>query len=270
MSKKILLILAACIAILGSPLLAQAADEAAGEMTLDEIIAANVETRGGMDALKAVESARIEGKMSMGQGMEAPISLTYKRPNKARMEFVVQGMTGITAYDGETGWGLMPFMGQTEPEALADDQIKDIVDLADFDGPLVDWQEKGHQVELVGLTDVEGTPAYEIKVTKEDGDVVTTYLETESFLEIQQKGKRNVQGNEMVFVSTISDYKEVGDIVLAHSFESSPEGMDFKQTVTLEKIELNVEVDDSIFDMPEDEAGEDAEGDMAEEKGDGR
>ncbi|MEE8526584.1 MAG: hypothetical protein V3T72_21825 [Thermoanaerobaculia bacterium] len=256
MPKKILLTLAVCIATLATPVLAQAADEAGGDMTLDEIIAKNIEARGGMEALKAVESARIQGKMAMGQGMEAPVTITFKRPNKVRMEFVIQGMTGITAYDGETGWGVMPFMGKTEPEPLADDQLKEIVDRSDFDGPLVDWQEKGHTVELVGMTDVEGTPAYELKITKKNGDVVRTFLDTEYFLEFRQKGKRNVQGNDMVIISTLGDYKEVGDLVMAHSFEATPEGTEFKQTVTLENVELNVEVDDAIFDMPEPEKKE--------------
>lgn len=251
MLKKILWTLALCLATLAPPLVAQAAEEAAGDMTLDEIIAANIETRGGMDALKAVESARIQGRMAMGPGMEAPVTVTFKRPNKVRMEFVVQGMTGITAYDGETGWGVMPFMGKTEPEPLAEDQLKDLVDQADFDGPLVGWQEKGHTVELVGMTEIEGTPAYELKITKKNGDVVQSYLDTDHFLEFQQRGKRDVQGNEMVIVSSIGDYKEVGDLVMAHSFEAQPEGTEMKQTVTIESIELNVEVDDAFFEMPE-------------------
>ncbi len=248
MLKK-LLITAICLMVPAMSSLGQAA-----EMTLDEVIAAHIETRGGMEALKAVESARVEAKMTMGQGIEAPVTMTFKRPNKMRLEFVIQGMKAITAYDGETGWGVMPFLGQTEPEALADDQLKDVVDQSDFDGPLVNWKEKGHTVELVGMSEIEGTPAYELKITKENGDIVTSYLDTDHFLEFQQKGKRNVQGNEMVIISSIGDYKEVGDIVLPHSIESSPEGTPMSQTITLEKVELNVDVDDSIFSMPESEA----------------
>ena len=42
------------------------------------------------------------GGMTMGQGMEAPMSLEIKRPRSLRMEFTFQGMTGVQAYDGKS------------------------------------------------------------------------------------------------------------------------------------------------------------------------
>ena len=43
------------------------------------------------------------------------------RPNKMRMEFTIQGMTGVQAYDGKTGWMVMPFMGKKDPEPMSGD-----------------------------------------------------------------------------------------------------------------------------------------------------
>jgi len=132
----------------------------AAEATLDEIIATNIESRGGLEALKNIESLRIEGRMAMGPGMEAPITLEMQRPNSMRMEFVVQGMTGIQAYDGETGWQIMPFTGSSDPEKVSGDELEQMIDTADMDGPLVDYEQKGHTVELLGTADVDGTEAY--------------------------------------------------------------------------------------------------------------
>jgi len=73
------------------------------------------------------------------------------------MEFTLQGMTGIQAYDGTKGWMVMPFMGKTEPEAMTGDDLKQMQDQADMvEGPLLNWKEKGHQVELIGKETVEG------------------------------------------------------------------------------------------------------------------
>ena len=47
-------------------------------------------------------------------------------------------MTGIQAYDGETGWQIMPFAGSSEPEKVSGDELEQFMDQADIDGPLVD------------------------------------------------------------------------------------------------------------------------------------
>src|SRR5215207_5327167 len=75
--------------------------------TADEIIAKNLEAKGGLDKLKAVQSMRITGKMMVGPGMEAPMIIEMARPHSVRMEFTIQGMTGIQAYDGKGGWSVM-------------------------------------------------------------------------------------------------------------------------------------------------------------------
>ncbi len=231
----------------------------ASEKTLDEVIACNIETRGGHDAMEAAKGARMKGKMIMGPGMEAPFEITFQRPGKVRMEFEVQGMVGIQAFDGETAWGIMPFMGQNEPAALADDQLKQIQDQADFDGPLVDHEEKGHTVELLGKVDVEGTEAYKLKVTKKNGDVVTTYLDTENCLEFKKEARTSVQGNEINITTEIGDYKEVGDLVLPHSMTQTFEGAPAGQTIAIESVVINPEIEDSIFGMPKPAVEKDSE-----------
>jgi outer membrane lipoprotein-sorting protein len=225
---------------------------AAWAQTADEIIAKNVEAKGGLAKLKSVQTLRISGKMMVGPGMEAPMVIETARPNKMRVEFTFQGMTGIQAYDGKGGWSLMPFLGKKEPEPMSADDLKQAEDQADIDGPLVDYKEKGHQVEYLGKGEVEGTPVHKLKVVKKNGDVSTVYLDAESFLEIKAEGKTKVRGQEIEGETTFGDYKEVGGLVFAHSIQSkmkgAPEGAG--QTITFEKIEINPEIPASRFDMP--------------------
>ena len=223
----------------------------AADMTLDELLAAHYEALGGMDNLKAVKTARFTGNMAMGPGMEVPFSMVFARPLKMRLEFTMQGMTAIQAYDGEIAWSVMPFMGKTEPEVMAEDQAKNIKEQADFDGPLMDWKEKGNQVELIGLEETDGTEAYKLKVTMANGDVRHHYLDSEYFITIKQDGKTTVQGNEVEFETILSDYKEVGGLMFPHSIESKPKGAPSGQVITIELVEVDVEVDDGAFAMPE-------------------
>ncbi len=225
----------------------------AEEMNLDQLLSAHFDALGGADKLQAVESAKITGNMAMGPGMEVPFTMVFARPENMRLEFTMQGMTAVQAYDGETAWSIMPFMGKTDPEVMADDQAKTIKEQADFDGPLMNWQDKGHQVELMGLEETEGTEAYKLKVTLANGDVRYHYLDSEYFIIIKQEGKTMMQGTEIEFETILSDYKEVDGLMFAHSIENrqkgAPEGQG--QVISFDIIELGADVSDDMFAMPE-------------------
>jgi len=231
-------------------LLAGLVATAAGAQTVDELVAKNLEARGGKDKIKAVKTVRMTGKLSMQQGMEAPFVLELARPNKMRNEFTFQGMTGIQAFDGKTGWTVMPFMGKKEPEAVSAEDVKSMEDQADFDGPLVDYKEKGNQVELVGKEALEGTPVYKLKVTKKNGDVETHYLDAEQYLEVRVEGKKKMHGQEIEGETTLSDYKEVNGLIFPFSIQSKQKGGPAAVSLTFDKIEVNPDVPASRFEMP--------------------
>jgi outer membrane lipoprotein-sorting protein len=218
--------------------------------TVDEIIAKNVKARGGMDKIKSVQTIRSTATMTMGPGMEAPGSMIVKRPDMARIEFTIQGLTAIQAYDGKNAWQIMPFMGKKDPELMSADDKKDIEENADIDGPLVDYKSKGNKVESLGKDRVEGTDAYKLKVTLKNGDVITDYLDADSFLEIKQEMKRTVRGSEQEIESSIGDYKEVNGLMFPFAMENGIKGSQEKEKITVSKMELNVPVDDAIFKMP--------------------
>ena len=241
MSKKILLGLAAAAA-LALPAAAQ---------TLDEIIAKNIEARGGMQALKAANTMRMSGRMTVGPGLEAPFVLEQKRPNRMRLDITFQGMTGTQAYDGGSAWMVMPFMGKKDPEKVPDEEAQAFSEQADFDGILVDYKDKGHTVELLGKEPVEGSEAYKLKVTLKDGAIRYIYLDADAFLEIRTEGKRKIRGSEVEGESSIGDYKEVAGLMMPHAVESGAKGSPQKQKITIDQIEINVPIDDARFVMPE-------------------
>lgn len=222
----------------------------AADLTVDDILARNAEARGGMDKLRAVKSLRLSGKMAM-MGMEAPITLSQARPDKMRMEFTLQGMTGIQAYDGTTGWMVMPFMGKKDAEAMSGDMLKEVKEQADIDGPFVDYAKKGHKVELLGKADVEGTPAYKVRLLTKDGTDSTVYFDTETFLQVKNEAKRKMQGQEFESQTTFGNYQEVEGLLIPFSIEMSSKAAPAqKQSITIEKAEINPALDDASFKMP--------------------
>src|SRR5262245_4254215 len=162
--------------------------------SVDDVIAKNLEARGGADKLKNVQTLRMTGKMVVGPGIEAPFTIEIKRPRRMRFEIVVQGMTIVQTVDGDAGWTIQPMTGKKDPERMSADDLKEAQDQADFDGPLVDYKKKGHRVELAGKEKIEGTDAYKLKVTKKNGDIEYIYLDADAFLEIKTEGKRVMRG----------------------------------------------------------------------------
>ncbi|MGD2215353.1 MAG: hypothetical protein PVJ64_01300 [Gemmatimonadales bacterium] len=238
-----------------------AAPAAAQDLTLDEVLGNYYEAIGGLDAWKSVQSMKMTGTRSMGRGGESPFTQLVKRPGKVRMEFSFQGMTAVRAYDGETAWMSMPFRGSGEPQVI--ERAGSLAEDADIDGPLIGYEESGHQLELIGLQETEGTPAYKLKLTMSDGQEVFYYLDAEYFVPIMitrtamsGMGGGRGGGAPSEIQVIISDYKEVDGLMVPHSIQTRRVGSQRPpQSVRVETIELNVEVDDSVFELPESGTG---------------
>jgi hypothetical protein len=218
--------------------------------TADEIVAKYIKTIGGMEKIQAVKTLRRSGKFTGGGGFEASVLQENKRANMVREEFSLQGMTGINAYDGKSGWKIEPWQGKKDPEPLGEEEMKGIVEDSDFDGPLVNYQQKGNKVEFAGMDQVEGTDAYKLKLTLADGDVRYYYMDTDYYVPIKIDIKRTVRGAEREYETTLGDYKEVAGWYLPHSFETNVKGSQEKQKIVYDKIEANLQIDDARFRLP--------------------
>lgn len=218
--------------------------------TADEIVAKYIKTVGGADKIQAVKTLRRTGRFTGGGGFEAAIVEENKRSNMVRQEFSLQGLTGVNAYDGKTGWKIEPWQGKKDAEPLGEEEMKQIVEDSDFDGPLVNYQQKKNKIEFVGMEPVEGTDAFKLKVTLANGDVRYYYMDTDYYVPIKIDTKRMIRGAEREYETSLGDYKEVAGWYLPHSVEVNAKGSQNKQKVTYEKIEANVPIDDNRFHIP--------------------
>src|SRR3954466_6229572 len=135
--------------------------------TVDTLVAKNTEAKGGNQALAAVTSLKLQGKMVVNNGkLEIGYVVIKKRPNAVREEATLQGMTRIDAYDGTEGWKISPFGGRKDPEKTSADDAKALLEDAEIDGPLINWKEKGSTVEYLGTEDVDGTLAHKLRVVR--------------------------------------------------------------------------------------------------------
>jgi len=221
------------------------------QLTVDELVAKNVAAKGGSDALRALQSVRLNGKMLVNEGqIQLAYAETKKRPDEVRTEATLQGMTAVEAYDGKDGWRISPFQGRKDPEKMSADDVKPLMEDAEIDGPLVNWKEKGSTLEYIGREDVDGTSAYKIKVVRKNGDVNFVYLDPDHFLEIRILSQRVRHGAQEETETDVGDYEKIGGVFIPFSIEAGRKGDPDKQKVVIEKAEANVPVDDSIFHFP--------------------
>jgi len=217
--------------------------------TVDDIIARNLQARGGVEKIKAVKTMRTSGTLRQG-GFRAAFIQENQRPNKVREETIIQGMAETEAFDGKAGWRVSPFGGRKDPDLLSADDMKGLVEDADLDGHLVDYRNKDHRAELIGHESVEGTDCYKIKLTLNSSDVRYYYIDADSYLELKVETERKIRGTVQYNETLYGDYEQVSGIYFPFAFESGQKGNPDRVKFTVDKVELNVPLSESRFSMP--------------------
>ena len=219
--------------------------------TVDELVAKNIEAKGGAAALNNLQTLRATGKLLVQQGqIEYGYAQIKKRPDEVRSEASLQGMTQVQACDGKEGWRVSPFFGRKDPERISADDVKALVEDTEMGGPLADWKAKGSTVEYLGTEDVDGTPAHKLKVARKNGDVSFVYLDPDHFLEIRIVTQRVRHGAHEEVETDLGNYEKAGDVFVPTSIELGSKGSADKQMIVVDKVEANVPVNDTMFHFP--------------------
>ena len=219
---------------------------------VDEIIASNLAARGRKEKIQALTSIRHTATATASGGRVARIVRELERPGRCRLEFSSQGTTSVFAHDGEAGWQVAPLQGQFEPQACSpeNDAVAGI-DQRDIEGPLVNWREKGHHVELVGHEALPGGDAFKLKVTLSDGAVRYDYIDVASRQIVRSDVNRITRGNPEQLEEDFSDFRTVDGLVFPFVIETHVITRPEIIKIVVEKIELNPDLDDASFRLPQ-------------------
>ncbi len=214
--------------------------------TADEIVQKHAATMGGLDAMNKISSYKITGTVT-AQGNELPIVTQVINGKSSRIEVEVMGQSIITVYDNGKGWTINPFTGATEATDITGSQLTDIRNQAFLASNLVDYKNRGYQLESAGQEDVDGVKCFKLKLTnKDDGKITFFFINATNYVLIKAASKREMQGQEVDTETFYSDLKEVNGIKYFMSRVQKMNGEVFSE-MHVEKIELNVPVDESIF-----------------------
>jgi hypothetical protein len=227
----------------------------AAEPNAQELVAKNLEARGGAEALKALRAIQFKGTIRFPGDFELDYVETRSRSGlggagAVRFDSTLQGLTLIQAYDGKSGWSINPFGGRRDAETMSADDARSLADSGLVDGPLLSAATNGSKIEYLGREDFDGTLAYKLRVSEKDGDSFVYLLDPGTFLEIAITETRKVRGAEQIFEYELGDYEKVAGVYFPMSVESGSKGSSQRQQVSIDTASANPEVKPDYFAQP--------------------
>jgi len=229
----------------------------AQDVTVDEIIDGYLENTGGKDNWRALKGLKMSAKINQG-GMEIPLEIVTMADGRTYTKFSLQGSDFYqNVFDGENLWGVnFQSMKAEKSDQETTDNFK--LNLNDFPDSFLDYKDKGYTVELMGTETIDGAETYKVKLVKEPvmvngeemEDVTFYYFDTEAFIPIAQDSEVKA-GPQAGIIQRItqSDYDEVEGLYFPFSMTQGVKDGP-SQPISMEAIEVNPEVDESVFKYP--------------------
>ena len=212
--------------------------------SLDQIIKKHSEAI-HQDKLAKISNIKITGKMT-AMGMEMPMVMLMKNPNKIKVTYSFSGQEMVSVFDGEKGYMINPMMGSTTPVELTGEQLKQVQNNNIFQNQVVNYF-KNSQLSLVGEENVKDKPAFKLKV-KLRSSPIYLFLDKGSYLLVKMTTSVEQMGNTMNVETYMSDYVTINDVVMPKKTTAMANGME-AAVIYFDKIEVNIPMDDSIFKL---------------------
>ena len=195
------------------------------------------------DKLSALSSVKITGKMSM-MGMEMPLDMWMKKPNKIKTVTNFNGQEIVSVFDGVKGYSINPMTGSAEPVEMSAEQAKQTQNSNVFHNYLASYYKDG-KLNLEGEEKVNEKPAFKIKADIGGGNSMNMFIDKASYLLVKTSTNVNQGGMMITADSYMTDYKDNNGVFLPMKTTTSASGMEF--TITFDKVEVNIPIEDSVF-----------------------
>lgn len=213
--------------------------------TLDEI-ANKYYAANGLDNLEKAQTITIKGKASQ-MGMEIPLTIMVKRPNKVKVVQEYNGMEIVIMFDGEKAFMVNPMSGSTDAVEIPAEQAANVQGYNLFRDSFMDAFKAG-RIKLDGEEAVEGKPAFKLLVSDEAGAVTTTFIDKATYLTVKSVQKVSQMGQEMEVESYAREHKVFNGIKIATVITQFVNGAEMGG-ITFDKIEVDTPIDDSAFKL---------------------
>lgn len=195
------------------------------------------------DKLASVTSIKITGKMS-AMGMEMPMTMFMKNPNKIKVVYSFNGQDMVSVFDGEKGYMINPMAGSSEPVELTGDQLAQVQKNSAFKNELLGYFKDG-KLTLEGQENVNDKPAFKLKANVGTSPVYM-FLDKSTYLLVKSSTTVDQMGTSMNVDSYMTDYVDIDGVVMPKKTTAMANGME-AAVISFDKIEVNLPMEDSVF-----------------------
>jgi len=219
----------------------------------DAIIEKHLTALGGRDALTKLTSRKATGTVTVttpAGPLSGPIEILLKSPNKSHVHMAfdlaaVGGpgtMTLDQGFDGTAAYSINSMQGETQVPAKQVDNLRNNV----FPTPLLEYKQRDAQLEVRPNEKVGGKDAIVLQVTPKTGSPARMFLDAETYLLIRLVTTiTNPQAGDIEQTTDLSDYRAVDGVQVPFRVVSTNPVQTV--SISLDKVEHNVAVDDAVF-----------------------
>lgn len=214
-----------------------------------EVLDASVEASGGSEALASVKSSRLKGSFSVAAlGMTASMTVLQAQPDKI---YIAQDLPGFgkieQCFDGKIGWAKDPMQGfrhLSEGEIATLKQNESFAEMLDYDAAYSSGV-------LLESSEVDGAAVSVLKLTDAvTGEEETHYYSKESGLLLRMDTIADMGPmGKLPATMYVKAYGDQGGVKYPSLIEMTNAGVLI--SLTFESLELNPELDDSLFAAPQ-------------------
>ncbi|MES1221748.1 MAG: hypothetical protein ABUT20_39990 [Bacteroidota bacterium] len=211
----------------------------------DEIISKSIDAVGGKEKISKIKSIYTESTAQI-MGNDAPVTTTILNGKGFKSETEFNGSKIIQALNDKGGWMINPMAGSSSATALPDEQYKAAKDQIYVGGEFVNYSANGGKAELLG----KDGDLYKIKITAKDNSSTTYYVDPKTYYIAKAVKEGDMMGQKVEITISFSDYQKTDyGYVLAHKIDTDMGG-NFSFSATVNKVEINKDIDPKIFEMP--------------------
>lgn len=196
-----------------------------------------------LDKISEFKTIKITAKTSM-MGMDMPMEIWMKNPNKIKTVTSFNGQDIIQAFDGEKGFMINPMAGSNNAVEMTTEQIKDVARNNIFQNYMVNYLKNG-QLALEGEDNINGKPAFKVRADLDGTNKAYMYIDKSTFLLLKTVADISQGGMAVTVESYPTDYTETSGILLPMKTTTTASGMEIVTTFT--KVEVDIPIEDSVF-----------------------
>lgn len=231
------------------------------DLTADQIVARNVEARGGLAAWRHLQTMIWTGQLESDSAPMPAMAFTLeqKRPNKTRFEITGSGSRTMRIFDGAHGYRVRARReGGPDIRPYSPEELKFAHDSQAIDGPLIDYQAKGSTVTLVGREKLDNDNTYHLQVKFASGESQEVWVDAKTFLEVRidrpAYSSAATGGAFAVRAGSVPvyyrNYKNFDGIQIPTLIEIGASTGRTPDKMQIERVALNMAIDDRQFERP--------------------